>query len=436
MDKKKPDHLAPAHLFRPEVMASQGQRPYGAITLSQPVSHKWLIILCVLIALAVAAYFALGSYTRKVQVAGVLVPSQGVLKLASPQGGGLTSMMVNEGQYVKKGDVLFEVSAQRSAAATGSVELQTAAQLTRKKKSLESERAQQQQLLQEQQTGLERRASSLTGELQQVRQESATQQNRLSLAEQNLKRHESLVAQNFVSPAQLLQHQADHLEQQARLQQLQRSATSISRELTNVQAELRQIPLRMQTQLGSIERSLAGIEQERAENDARQSVQIIAQQDGVITGLMVVAGAVVGAGAPLATLIPQASNLQAHLFAPSQAVGFIEPGQNVMLRYAAYPYQKFGHQSGRVIAVSKTSMTPAEAAAASGAATSAGPSGGGQSGEPLYRITVQLAQEQIQAYGKPQSLAAGMTLDASILQERRKLWEWVLEPLYSITGKV
>ncbi len=29
-----------------------------------------------------------------------------------------------------------------------------------------------------------------------------------------------------------------------------------------------------------------------------------------------------------------------------------------------------------------------------------------------------------------------MTLQADILQERRRLYEWVLEPLYSMTGKL
>lgn len=425
--------MAQDNLFRSEVMEAAGQRAYGSITLAQPLSLKWLTIASVMMASAVAAYFAWGSYTRKVQVMGVLVPSQGVLKLASPQGGVLTFLKVSEGQQVKAGDVLFEISAQRNLVSAASVELQTAAQIERKKSSLENERSQQLQLLQEQKTGLERRAASMQGELEQIEQEILTQQNRLSLAEQNLKRHEGLVSQGFFSPLQLLQQQSDRLEQQARLQQLQRSRTTITRELNSIQAELKQIPLRMQAQLGTLERSLAGLVQERAENEARQSMQVRAQQDGVITGLTVASGAVIGAGAPLATLIPQNISLQAHLFAPSQAVGFIEPGQNVMLRYAAYPYQKFGHQEGRVMAVSKTSMTPTEAAAASGAMTS--PSNG-QSNEPLYRVTVQLNQPHILAYGKAQPLAAGMALDASILQERRKLWEWVLEPLYSITGKV
>ncbi|MET5012441.1 secretion protein HlyD, partial [Burkholderia pseudomallei] len=31
---------------------------------------------------------------------------------------------------------------------------------------------------------------------------------------------------------------------------------------------------------------------------------------------------------------------------------------------------------------------------------------------------------------------AGMALQADVLQERRRLYEWVLEPLYSLTGKL
>jgi membrane fusion protein len=56
--------------------------------------------------------------------------------------------------------------------------------------------------------------------------------------------------------------------------------------------------------------------------------------------------------------------------------------------------------------------------------------------EPLYRITVNLAAQAVTAYGQPQMLQAGMSLDADILQERRRLYEWVLEPLYSLTGKL
>jgi membrane fusion protein len=427
-------------LFRSEAMAYKGQAAYGQITLAQPVSLRLLTIISVLLALAVMAYFTWGGYTRKVQVSGVLMPTQGLTKIASPQGGMVTAVKVIEGQAVRQGDFLFEISAQRNTdnTAIGSVEKLTAAQLLVKQNSLEAELIQQRELLSETASGLNRRAQGLEAELRQIDTELITQKNRVTLSQQNLQRYESLVAQNFISPAQLLQHQSDRLEQQSRLQQLQRNRMGTARELANVQAELKQMPLRMQAAINTIDRSLAGLTQEQAENSARRAVAVLAQQDGVVTGLTVTQGATVSAGAALASLVPKGASLQAHLFAPSQAVGFIEPGQKVMLRYAAYPYQKFGHQSGTVAFVSKTSLTPAEAMGPLGAnaANGTGANSSQQNSEPLYRITVQLDSGSVNAYGKQQPLSPGMSLEASVLQERRYLWEWVLEPLYSISGKV
>jgi membrane fusion protein len=67
------------------------------------------------------------------------------------------------------------------------------------------------------------------------------------------------------------------------------------------------------------------------------------------------------------------------------------------------------------------------------AANGANPAAGG---EPMYRVTVDLAAQAIPVYGKPQPLQAGMQLDADLLQDTRPLYEWVLDPLYSLTGKL
>jgi membrane fusion protein len=420
--------------FRNEALAHQSQPVYGQITLAQPLNLAVMVTLSVLVGAALVAYVIWGNYTRKVQIQGLLVPTHGVLKIVSAQSGQVVALRVAEGQSVKRGDVLMEISTQRSIgheSVDSTVEQQIAEQLALKQRSLESERTRQQELLNTQSSALIRRAGILQAEIAQVDEEIAIQKNRTQIADRNFERHEALVAQNFISAAQLQQHQVEKLEQQSRLQQLQRSRLGLNRELASVHNDQLQAPLRTQAELSTIARGVADITQQLSENSARRSVQIIAPHDGVITGLTAASGTTIAAGVPLASLIPANTQLQAHLFAPSQAVGFIEQGQQVMLRYAAYPYQKFGHQSGKVLQVSKTSLTSSEAA--SGAALTTGSS---QNSEPLYRVTVSLDSQTIQTYGKPQPLLAGMSLDASVLQEKRKLWEWVLDPIYSISGKV
>ena len=55
--------------------------------------------------------------------------------------------------------------------------------------------------------------------------------------------------------------------------------------------------------------------------------------------------------------------------------------------------------------------------------------------EPLYRIKVELESQSIGAYGKPEPLRPGMQVEADILLDRRRLIEWIFEPILSLAGR-
>ena len=130
------------------------------------------------------------------------------------------------------------------------------------------------------------------------------------------------------------------------------------------------------------------------------------------------------------SIVPEAAQLQAHLFAPSGAVGFVEAGQAVRLRYAGYPYQKFGQYDGEVLAVSRSPLSSQELPSA---LANLGQQLGG---EGLYRITVKLASQSVNTYGRAQPLSAGMQLEADVLQDTRRVIEWIFEPALSLKGKL
>ena len=133
---------------------------------------------------------------------------------------------------------------------------------------------------------------------------------------------------------------------------------------------------------------------------------------------------VVDATTALAFVVPSDARLRAELYAPSRAVGFVAVGEEVVLRYEPYPYQKFGHYRGTVEAVSRTSW-------ASSARLDSP-----LAGEPLYEVIVALRSQTVTAYGQERELRAGMAVEADVLLETRRLYEWVLEPLYSLRGKI
>ncbi|MFU4290499.1 HlyD family secretion protein, partial [Pseudomonas aeruginosa] len=99
---------------------------------------------------------------------------------------------------------------------------------------------------------------------------------------------------------------------------------------------------------------------------------------------------------PLLSIVPADTPLQAELYAPSKSIGFIRPGDAVLIRYQAYPYQKFGQYHGKVQSISRASVSYAELSSMVG-----GVPGLGQDGEQLYRLRVTLDDQAVTAYGQP-----------------------------------
>ena len=268
----------------------------------------------------------------------------------------------------------------------------------------------------------------MRGELAQMGVEGELQDQRLALAREAQARLESLRGENFISAAQVQTKSEEILGLRAQGAALARLRAAHLRDIGTLESQRAELPLAARAQRGEIERERAALAQQSAENAARSQLVVRAPQDGVISGVLAEPGQSVGPASALASLLPANARLQAHLFAPSSAVGFVRAEQPVRLRYQAFPYQKFGHQSGHVTEVS---LAPLQASELGGLARS-----GGEASEPMYRITVTLDAQSVAAYGVKQALVPGMQLDADVLLDRRRLIEWIFEPVLGIAGRV
>jgi len=421
-------------LFRREAIENQQRQWLGSIQLVRPVSLSVLVIFVLLCAALVALYLGLGEYTRKARIVGFLMPDRGIVRLVPTQASTVLERRANEGQRVHQGDVLFVLSVDLATSA-GDTQAAVKQSLVARTRSLQEATQDRARLLEQQQRALDRRLDDMRRELGQMAAEAELQRQRLSLAQAQQARLEALRADNFVSSAQVQSKTEDVLTVRAQLQSLERQQAAQTREIASVEAERRELPVQARVQQGEIDRDLAAIAQQNAESDSRHRIVIRAPQDGMLTAVIAEPGQSVGPGAALASLVPAHAQLQAQLFAPSNAVGFLRPDQPVLLRYEAYPYQKFGHQSGHVLQVSRTPLQTSEMANLPLPGSLAGTTLGA-SGEPLYRITVALDQQSVQAYGQAQALVAGMQLEADVMLDRRRLIEWVIEPLLSVAGRV
>lgn len=418
-------------LFRHEALTGGRENWLGNVLLHEPWSHSVIAIIAISFVAMIAAFSYLGTYTRKATVTGLLIPEQGLLRLAASEKGVVAEVNVNEGQSVATGDVLFVVSDERLSNA-GSFQRQVSKQLEQRIHLLNRSRALATERADIQVRTLDGRIKSIDEELDRFNDELRLSQKRIQLAEAHMERQRELVAAKFITIVQLQNAEAELLALKGQHQALIRSHKSTQRDRMELLSERTGVDLRRKSDLSEIDNGIAVVKQEQAENDLRAGQISVAPFDGKITGVSIQPGQQLMPGTLLASLIPHDAKLVAHVYVASSQIGFVEAGQLALMRYAAYPYQKFGTAKATVLDVAKSPYALQELPVHIAETLSST----ARASELFYRVTLALESQTFEVYGEPQSLRVGMLVEADIIQERRRLFEWIFEPIYAIGARI
>lgn len=411
-------------LFRSEALAHKKDHLHGDVLIARSPTIRFLVCVTVVFAIAVACFAYWGQYNRKEHVVGYLMPTHGMIRLFSPQIGIVLEKYVTEGQTVTKGEALLVISSERATMTTGETQAAMLAQLKQRRDSLQLELSKQQEIDTLTSNSIAGRIHGLETEIREAKAQLNLQTRRVSSGKRKMARYERLKTQGFISDAGMQKEEEELIDQQNRLLQVRQNITSLTRKLDAARVELPSSNLKRTTNTAAIERQISELEQQLTEADVRRSVVLTAPADGTVTTILAEIGQAVNPDKLLLSILPTGAKLQAQLLVPTRAAGFIKPTQKVALRYRAFPYQRFGHHLSEVLEIGRTVIRPNEARLPVAIE------------EPVYRVTVRLPQQQVQAYGQAMPLKAGMLLDADIHIDRRRLIEWVFDPLLSITGRL
>lgn len=417
-------------LFRQEAVEAQQAPWLGTIVLVRPVSFRVMTILAAGIAFLVILYLIFGSYTDRSTVTGQLVPQSGQVKVYVPQTGVVLEKLVQEGQTVKAGDPLYRISSERYSSDGSGVQANISSQLAQRRLSLMDQLEKTRALQANERENVTNKLSSLKTEMEALESQVESQRRLVEIATDATNRYKKLLDSGYISMQQLQQREVELLGQQQTLQGLERQRASLQQQLVEQTNTLQGLKNTQANQSAEIERQISLVEQDLAESEAKRTLLVTAPESGIATAILAEVGQVVDGSRPLLSIVPEGAPIQAELYAPSRAIGFIKPGARVLLRYQPFPYQKFGQYKGEVISISRTSIPANEISAMIGSVP-----GINQSGEQLYRIRVRLDQQVVHAYGDDYALQSGMLVEADILQDTRRLYEWVLEPLFTLSGK-
>jgi membrane fusion protein len=413
-------------LFRQEVLNERMDGQFGQISLIQP-ARTWVLASCAAaIALAAVLFLAFGSYTRRNSVVGQLVPVQGLATVVSPASGLLAKVNVVEGGQVAAGDVLAVVQVPGATVEDGDTSAAMQLRLRTRARSMESAGRARAMEVSSQLSGFEQQLQLLSSQATHLESEIGLRQRQISLANETLARYESLLESRYVGELEVKQQQSAVIEQTLALRQMQRQTIELRRQIADLKQRREETRALLARTHAELDRERAELQQELVQVNAASGIALIAPVSGGIAGQTLKAGEPIRQGQAVMSVIPGDGRLEAQLLVPSRAIGFIREGDEVLVRYQAYPHQKFGHHRGRVSLVGRSVIDRSVAEAL----------GHGEENEPYYLVSVEIESQAIKVKDGQQRLRPGMLLDADILGERRQLWEWVFEPIQSLAGNL
>ena len=419
-----PDSQAGTHvnesLFRQSAIAHHGAQMQGELLLSQPLNVQVLGAVITLVTLVSLLLLGLGEYGRKVAVPGELVPGEGLITLAAPASARVAQILVMPGDRVEPGQAVLRLS----YASGGDGQHND----TRLMQAL----ADQQQAVSAQWQNEYARHQTLDRHFAGKGRQLAEQQTQLTrmleyagalvtLKENAITRARLLYARGNLTVADLEAVQSAWLEQQNRVHELQLQSVRLQAEREALDTDKAAALLDARQAMARLDAREAELRQMQVRMEQEQGLVMTAPVSGYISDTAATVGASVGAGAQLLTIVPRESGLRAEFKVSGAAIGFLQPGQKVHLRLDAFAYQKFG-----VLEAVVQDIAGSTRVASAGMFTTP---------ESTYRVTATLDRQTITAYGQEQALLAGMGLEADITLDHRNLLEWLLEPLFSITGR-
>jgi len=380
---------------------------------------------------------------------GKLVPLT-YLKIVQPAEAGIVrEIVVAEGQHVEAGQVLVRMDSNISEA--DSIALQNQLQLkTMELRRIESELAGRplqrdsgdapelyQRILSEYQSNvsaLQDRLATENASLIKARHDLASTLEVQRKLEETLPTYqaqevayEKLGKDGFMGKLMVLDKQRERIEKEQDLRSQEFNAQSLEASINQSERRLNQIISEYKQKLQAEQVTIFGEYQRLQQEWAKQShknslLELKASQSGVVKDLAThTPGTVVSPGAVLMTLVPNDEELQAEVWLKNEDAGFVIQGQDVKVKLAAYPFQKYGMVEGEVIQVSadateKENSARAEADSPTGI-------------HSTYRTLVKLKQQYLEVDQDRLRLSPGMQVSAEVRLAEQTVMEYLLSPV-------
>jgi adhesin transport system membrane fusion protein len=419
--------------FMPDVHAAAQRRGHGSAYILTIMTFVFVVVF-----VTWANYAVLDEVTRG---EGRVIPSSKTQIIQNLEGGILAEILVREGDIVEKGDILVRIentaaqatfrdaqsrfyalqaTVERLEAELADREMALSEEILRKaptaagdQTALFNARSRQ---LQAQTAVLEAQAKQRTQEIAEVRSRRKQLERSLQLAHEELAITQPLVRNGVVARIDLIRIERQVADLEGEIATIRLSIPRLQTAAQEARQRIEEVMLsakaavsdelnRTRADLNSVTETLLAGEDRVTRTEVRSRVHGTVKEIKQNT-----VGGVIRPGEDIIEIVPLDDTLLVEAQIRPGDIAFLRPGQDSMIKIAAYDFSIYGGLKASVEHISADTIKD-------------------EQGENFYRVYLRTAQNSLVHHGDELPIIPGMTATIEILTGKKSVLDYIMKPI-------
>lgn len=414
-------------MFRQKAIDNQKMKWCGQALLLPGIPFWAVAGLCLFFITVFLTFIIMGSYTRRVNVTGEISTWPRAANVYSSVQGVVVKQYATVGQQISAGSLIYQIDVSKSTR-SGVVSKNQRQDINNQLKRITQMIDRLESSKKETVAMLEKQKMQYNAAFQRSTDILHRAQEGIRIMKENMENYQNYQSRGLITKDQLTSQVALYYQQQNNLLGLSGQNEQNALQVTTLESQIHTQAAEFDNRVYQLELQQYELQKELLNIDTGDTIIVRALTDGRIDSLSVTVGQMVNVGDSLLQVIPQnIDHYSLVLWVPNDTIPYITVGDNVNIRYEAFPAEKFGQFTGKVSVISRAPASLQEMQTYPGA-----PKAALTGSVPYYKVIVRPEKQSIVYDDKRLNLENGMKAQSTLFMEKRRIYQWMISPFYDI----
>lgn len=417
--------------YRKEAVNHNTKKWHGKAILIKSFPVKYILLFFSIFTAFIMYFLFFCSYYQSVNYLGEISTIPKAISIFSPAQGFVKKSFFVEGQYVEKNQIIYLIDISKSTT-EGNV---SDSQIENIRKQISNT----DDIINE--INLSKRMS-----IENLKKQKIQYQDTLILIEERVKEtkkelefykknkddYSKYQKKGLITKDQLVNQRTLYYQLQNELVNLEGKSKQITFDINEIDNESKLKSSEFDNQVYQTKLQQTELKKELSTIMSNDSIAIRASSDGRIDSLSVSEGQMINIGDSLLQISPsKIRNYYLVSWVTNSTIPYINVGDSVNIRYDAFPADKFGTFSGKIITISKTPASIREISN-----YSIGDNIAQNNQSPYYKVVIKPEKKYFYYNKKRFSIENGMKANIFFFLEKRKIYQWIITPIRNLESSI